>query len=78
MNFLAWNCRGGGNTTTVRELVVFSQKLQLQLVFLCETRQNKDKVSRRLRNRLGLSGFARVDSEDTSGGLALFWHEQFD
>jgi hypothetical protein len=41
---------------------------------LCETRRNKNKV-RSLRSRLGLRGFAGVDSEGLSGGLALFWHE---
>lgn len=56
----------------------FFQRLQLKLIFLCETRQNKDRVRDRLRNRLGLSGFAGVDSAGTSGELALFWHEQFD
>ncbi|PNT76120.1 hypothetical protein BRADI_1g44363v3 [Brachypodium distachyon] len=72
MNALAWNCRGVGNASTVRELVCFSQRLQLKLIFLCETRQDKEKVRGCLRNRLGLSGFAGVDSVGTSGGLALF------
>jgi hypothetical protein len=30
---------------------------------------------RKLRGRLGLKGFAGVDSAGMSGGLALFWHE---
>jgi endonuclease/exonuclease/phosphatase family metal-dependent hydrolase len=46
-------------------------------VFLCETRQNKNKVHR-LRHRLGLKGFAGVSSDGQSGGLALFWHESLD
>jgi hypothetical protein len=48
--------------------------LRPSLVFLSETRRNKNKV-RSLRNRLGLRGFAGVNSEGMSGGLALFWHE---
>jgi hypothetical protein len=44
------------------------------LVFLCETRQKKEKMFR-FRNRLGLSGFEGVSSNGHSGGLALFWHE---
>jgi endonuclease/exonuclease/phosphatase family metal-dependent hydrolase len=32
---------------------------------------------RRLRHRLGLKGFAGSSSDGLSGGLALFWHEQF-
>jgi endonuclease/exonuclease/phosphatase family metal-dependent hydrolase len=32
---------------------------------------------RRLHHRLGLKGFAGMSSDGMSGGLALFWHEQF-
>uniref|UniRef100_A0ACD5ZTU9 Uncharacterized protein n=1 Tax=Avena sativa TaxID=4498 RepID=A0ACD5ZTU9_AVESA len=45
------------------------------LVFLCETRLKAEKV-RRLRGRLGLRGFAGVDSDGLCGGLALFWNDQ--
>jgi hypothetical protein len=58
----------------VRELANFSQVWRPSLFFLCETRQNKNKV-RRLRHRLGLKGFAGSSSDGLSGGLALFWHE---
>ena len=30
---------------------------------------------KRIRSRLGLSGFEAVDSTGLSGGLALYWHE---
>jgi hypothetical protein len=30
---------------------------------------------KRLRNRFGLQGFVGLDSEEMSGGLALYWHE---
>lgn len=33
---------------------------------------------KRIRNRLGLKGFALVDSEGLSGGLTLYFHESFD
>jgi endonuclease/exonuclease/phosphatase family metal-dependent hydrolase len=58
----------------VRELTALSRSLSPSLFFLCETRQNKNKV-RRLRHRLGLKGFVGLSSEGFSGGLALFWHE---
>jgi hypothetical protein len=75
MSCICWNCRGAGGTSTIHELVSLTQSVRPSLVFfLCETRQNKDKV-RRLRNRLGLRGFAGVNSVGLSGGLALFWHE---
>jgi len=47
------------------------------MIFLCETRQKSDRV-RRLRNRLGLRGFAGIDSNGMSGGLALFWNESYE
>lgn len=75
MNCLSWNCRGIGGSRTVHDLVTLSQIYQPQFIFLCETRQNKDKVSR-LRYQLGLHGFAGVSSGGLSGGLALFWNDQ--
>lgn len=74
-NCLVWNCRGVGGSRTVRELVSLNSIHHPSFVFLCETRQNKDKV-RRLCSRLGLRGFAGVSSAGFSGGLALFWDDQ--
>lgn len=74
MSCFVWNCRGVGNAATVRDLCCLAKEANSHLVFLCETRQKADKV-RRLRNRLGLRGFAGLDSVGMSGGLALFWHE---
>jgi hypothetical protein len=44
------------------------------LFFLCETRQNKNKLCR-ICHRLSLKGFAGFSSDGLSGGLTLFWHE---
>ena len=74
MNLLSWNCRGGGNSRTVRDLSALVQAHSPMLVFLCETRQSKVKM-KRYRLRLGLKGFEAVDSNGNSGGLPLFWHE---
>lgn len=74
MSCLAWNCRGLGNAATVRDLCALVKEANSQIVFLCETRQNADRV-RRLRSRLGLRGFAGLNSVGMSGGLALFWDE---
>lgn len=71
---MLWNCRGLGNAATVRELSSLVRELGPKFVFLCETRQNIEKV-RRLRNRIGLKGCTGVSSEGMSGGLALFWDE---
>jgi hypothetical protein len=62
------------NNPTVRELATLSRVWSPNLVFLCETRQNKNKM-RSLRNKLGLKGFVGSSSVGLSGGLALFWHE---
>ena len=77
MNLLSWNCRGGGNSRTVREVATIYQSHSPTLVFLCETRQKADKL-KRIRARLGLKGFCGVDSNGMSGGLALYWHESYD
>ena len=74
MNVLSWNCRGAGNPRTVRDLVSLVQTHSPSIVFLCETRQSKNKM-KRYRSRLGLSGFEASDSDGLSGGLALYWHE---
>ena len=74
MNLLCWNCRGGGNPWTVRDLATLVASHSPKLVFLCETRQKATKM-KRLRNWLGLRGFLDVDSNGMSGGLALYWHE---
>lgn len=68
------DCRGLGNAATVRDLCGLVKEANSQIVFLSETRQKVDRI-RRLRNRLGLRGFAGVDSDGMSGGLALYWHE---
>ena len=60
MNLLSWNCRGGGNSRTVRDLVSLVQAHFPSIVFLCETRQSKNKM-KRLRARLGLRGFDAFD-----------------
>ena len=69
-----WNCRGAGNSRTVRDLQALCQAHSPKLVFLCETRQPKQKMER-AHNRLGLKGFDGVSSQGKSGGLALYWDE---
>ncbi len=63
-----------GNAAIVCDLCAITREARSHLVFLCETRQSVEKISK-LRRRLGLSGFVGISSEGMSGGLALFWHE---
>ena len=65
MNFISWNCRGGGNTRIVRELATLAQSHSPTFVLLCETWQ-KERKMRRLHGRLGLKGFEGVDSNGMS------------
>ncbi|XP_073351694.1 uncharacterized protein [Aegilops tauschii subsp. strangulata] len=74
VSLLSWNCRGGGNSRTARDLVSLVQTHSPSIVFLCETRQSKDRMKRYM-PRLGLRGFDAVDTVGLSGGLALYWHE---
>jgi exonuclease III len=74
MNCLGWNCRGGGNAATIRELGVLIQTHVPKMVFLCETRQKSNRMER-LKRRFGLGGYVGCDSDGLSGGLALYWHE---
>jgi hypothetical protein len=75
MNCFGWNYRGAGGKPTSCELGELTRATKSRIVFLCETRQKAEKI-RRLRGRLGLRGFAGVDSDGLSGGLALFWCDQ--
>ena len=74
MNALAWNCRGVGNSRTVRDLTALMLLHNPKLVFLSETRQSEERM-KNLRWRLGLKGCLAVGSEGNSGGMALFWDE---
>ncbi|KAG0519662.1 hypothetical protein BDA96_08G006200 [Sorghum bicolor] len=71
MNFIAWNCRGLGNTRTVQELCGLATLYRPKVIFLCETRIKATRV-RNLVWRLA------KDSVGLSGGIALFWDESVD
>jgi hypothetical protein len=74
MSLLSWNCRGLEQPRTVRELICLVYIFCPKLVFLSETRQQKDRV-RNLRTRVGLNNCFVVDGEGKGGGLTLYWDD---
>ena len=74
MNAIVWNCRGVGNSRTVRDLDDLVRSHNPKLVFLSETMISESRV-KSLRWRLGLKGCLAVDSHGKRGGIALFWDE---
>nr|XP_023885100.1 uncharacterized protein LOC111997259 [Quercus suber] len=74
MSLISWNCRGLGNPRTVRALQKVVQQEELILVFLMETKINKEKVEK-VRDQCNFNFNWVVPSEGKGGGLALFWKE---
>lgn len=74
MNALAWNCRGLGQARTVQELVRLVRNFCPKVVFLSETRQSNERVSK-LRWRLGLKNFLTMKGDGSGGDIALLWDE---
>lgn len=72
MNLLAWNCRGLGNTRTVRTLKEVIKSHNPELLFLSETLTVSNKIEE-LSSKLGYSSFYSVDRQGMGGGLAIFW-----
>ena len=70
MNALVWNCRGVGNSRTVRDLDALVRHHNPKLVFLSETMISESRV-KNLRWRLGLKGCLAVDSRGKRGGIVF-------
>jgi hypothetical protein len=71
MMTLGWNSRGVGLPATVQELVCLVQTYKPSLVFICETRQRKERVEN-LRFRIGMKQCFQVKGDGKGGGLALY------
>ena len=74
MSILSWNCRGAGNTETVRRLTEMRKKYFLDFLFLSETKQ-KDPYMLGLQKTLGYNKMFTVAPIGLSGGLAVFWKD---
>uniref|UniRef100_A0A803PCR1 Reverse transcriptase domain-containing protein n=1 Tax=Cannabis sativa TaxID=3483 RepID=A0A803PCR1_CANSA len=72
MKILAWNCRGLGSTTTVRQLAALIHFHQPEMVLLSEVRLTMEKF-KRITNRLHFQGAHYIPPIGQSGGLGLCW-----
>ena len=76
MKILSWNCRGLGQPRTVQELVCLSKTHQPNVIFLSETRKNKE-YDEGLRYRLGMKNVVTFSAQGKGGGLAVFWDDAY-
>ncbi|TYJ11246.1 hypothetical protein E1A91_A11G262500v1, partial [Gossypium mustelinum] len=77
MKFICWNCRGLGNTATVRELKQLLAAYKPDIVFLSETKMSANEFSW-VQNRCRMQSGLAVNSEGRNGGFALIWEEGID
>lgn len=76
MKILSWNCRGLGQPRTVQELVCLSKTHRPNVIFISETRKNKEYVES-LRYRLGMNNVFTVSVQGKGGGVAVFWDDSY-
>ncbi|KAF5445314.1 hypothetical protein F2P56_034374 [Juglans regia] len=71
---LSWNCRRLGNPRTVRELHRLVKSKFPSLIFLMETKCNRNKIEL-VKKSLNMANSFVVDSKGASGGLAFIWND---
>jgi hypothetical protein len=74
MSILSWNCKELGQPHTVQKLTRLMRKFCPKIVFISETRQQRERVSN-LCGRIGLKNALVVDGHGKGGGLLLYWDE---
>lgn len=72
MILIEWNCRGLGNTHTVRVLRDLIRYHKPDLLFLSETLVDSNEVEA-LPSKFGFPIFFSVGRQGRGGGLAVFW-----
>ena len=75
MNLLSWNCRGLGNLRTVNALSEVVKKEEPKIVFLMETKSNRDWMVM-VKDKCNLKHGLYVNSIGSKGGLAMLWREE--
>ena len=76
MSCLSWNCRRLGNSQTEAELADLVSKKYPKMVFLMETKVDKE-VIERISRKLQYKNILVVPHHNRGGGLALLWKEDF-
>ena len=74
MKVLSWNCRGMGSKWTISYLSEIRHKPDF--LFLAETKQEPDFVQK-FQAHFGYDNLVTVDPLGRSGGLALFYNNEF-
>lgn len=72
MKLLCWNCRGLGQTLTVRTIFHLVYDHSPDILFLSETKTNVVSINK-LFSKLGFSCYFGVDAIGFSGGLRIGW-----
>lgn len=71
MTTLSWNCRGLGNSKTVRELLDLVSKFMPDFIFFMEVKVARDKVER-VREQINFQGLCFVPGIN-NGRVWLFY-----
>lgn len=75
MTTISWNCRGLAAATTISELMDICKKYKSSIIFLMETKAQRDKVEK-IKRSLKFSSVFCVDPIGLSGGLCLLWRDK--
>ena len=76
MKILSWNCRGLGSHWTISYLRETWHKYKPEFLFLSETKHDFEFVQR-FQDHFGYDSLVTVDPNERSGGLALFYNNEF-
>lgn len=76
MSVLTLNCRGVGGDTTVRELRRLARRERPDFLCIVETHVSKERVEA-LPTALGYDRCYALKSTGRSGGLGVFWNDDF-
>ncbi|XP_026429888.1 uncharacterized protein LOC113326359 [Papaver somniferum] len=76
INLIAWNIRGFGKKSSNKELSLLCRNVNPDIIFLSETKMNKDMDARKLKKNMGFPCTFNVPNIGRSGGLALSWKKE--